>query len=120
MDPTQFEHVFVETTRNACFIKVLEHPRDSDREVRSELETAARCDKATLMIDLCEIGAPSRSLLITLLRIDTRLRKLGRSLKVYNLSPQCRLVFRKTSLDRLLDVFEDEDVAFKSMQLSQC
>ena len=118
MDPTQFEHLLVETTRNACFIKVLDHDSDSRDEVRAELETAAKCDKATLMLNLCEISAPSRSLLVALLRVEAYLQKHGRSLKIYNLSPQCEQLFRKTNLDRLLDVFESEDVAFESLQLS--
>jgi anti-anti-sigma regulatory factor len=113
----KFRHLKVEETRNVSFIKVLDELIREDFRIRDELLGFVGAGKPTVMLDLGRVQFASAGFLATLVKMHMDLEKQHRKLKVYNLSIQLREVFVNTKLHKYLDIYDNEDAAFQSVQM---
>ena len=112
-----YRHLKVEETRNVSYIKVLDELIREDFRIRDELLGFVSAGKPTIMLDLGKVKFASAGFLATLVKMHMDLEKQHRKLKVYNLSTQLREVFVNTKLHKYLDIYENEDAAFQSVQM---
>lgn len=83
-------------------------------DLKKSFDVAVGAKKGKIVINLKEVSYVDSSGLATLVEILKNMRTYGGQLKLANLSDKVRGLFEITKLDKLFDIFTDEDSAVGS------
>lgn len=83
-------------------------------DLKKSFDVAVGAKKGKIVINLKEVSYVDSSGLATLVEILKNMRTYGGQLKLANLSDKVRGLFEITKLDKLFDIFADEDSAVGS------
>jgi anti-anti-sigma factor len=109
----EYRHLEVLSLGPVSRVRILNHRRFYDEEEVAELTNewnsiTDRTDCHAFFVDCSDVQFPSSEMLSRLILLDRRLKQKERELMLCGLSPEFGAVLRRTKLDQLITIKEDE------------